>query len=292
MQTRLKNSNLTDQINRLSTKSEERRIWIELKEQELVRARDEIIYLQRDNLRFLKQRNVFCLIAKRFYTNITQLHLDCEIGKKIHKMILPFLEFKENEVIVECESIMSSEETSIPYKIGLDKIEIFIDSKEHKCMLKIILDENDKLKIKTETLKSFDSLNAKLMTEHKMNIESTYEFDDESEMSEISVEDVIDCLEFMRSKTDTKKLLISEKSVEYARLLDNKLKKLKEKAVVYQKVQTVPNQVYVVKGVFERQTAELKILVDQNNAGGCDDFFWSAPIDNADETVGLSEQTS
>ena len=78
-------------------------MWIELKEAELIRARDESFYLQKDNLKFLKQRNVFCLIAKRLYTNIAQLHLSCEIGKKIHKMILPFLEFKEDEIIAECE---------------------------------------------------------------------------------------------------------------------------------------------------------------------------------------------
>lgn len=82
MQARLTNSNLTDQLNREPSKSEERRMWIELKEMDLIRARDEIIYLQRDNLKFLKQRNIFCLVAKRLYTNITQLHLDCEIGKR------------------------------------------------------------------------------------------------------------------------------------------------------------------------------------------------------------------
>ena len=83
-------------------------MWIELKKAKLKTARDESIYLQQDNLKFLKQRNVFCLIAKRLYTNIAQLHWSCEIGKKIHKMILPFLEFKEDEVIAECESIVSS----------------------------------------------------------------------------------------------------------------------------------------------------------------------------------------
>ena len=62
--------------------------------------------------------------------------------------------------------------------------------------------------------------------------------------------------------------------------------------MVYNKVQTIPNQVYVVTGVTAKQTAELKILVDKENAEGCDDYFWSAPIDNADETIGLSEQTS
>ena len=112
----------------------------------------------------------FCLIAKRLYTNIAQLHLSCEIGKKIHKMILPFLEFKEDEVIAECESIVSSEETSNAYKIRLHKIETFIDSKEHKCMLKNLLDENDRLKIKSETIQSFATSNAKLILENKMNI--------------------------------------------------------------------------------------------------------------------------
>lgn len=183
MQTRLTNSNLTDQINRVTTKSEERRMWIELMEQELVRARDESIYLQRDNLKFLKQRNVFCLIAKRLYTNIAQLHLSCEIGKKIHKMIFPFLGFKEDEVIAECESEVSSEETSMSYKIGLDKIETFIDSKEHKCMLKDILDENDRLKIKSNTIHSFDQSHAKLASDNKIDLESTSEFHEESKMS-------------------------------------------------------------------------------------------------------------
>ena len=83
----------------MSSKSEERRIWIEQKEVQLVNAEDEIIYLQRHNL-LLKQRNIFCLIAKLLYSNITQLNKDCEIGKKIHKMILPFLEFKEDKVDV------------------------------------------------------------------------------------------------------------------------------------------------------------------------------------------------
>ena len=85
-------------------------MWIEKIESELSRCRDESIYLQRDNLKLLKQRNIFCLIAKRLYFNITQLHLDCEIGKRIHKMILPFLELKEGEIDAngfQCESIIS-----------------------------------------------------------------------------------------------------------------------------------------------------------------------------------------
>lgn len=52
------------------------------------------------------------------------------------------------------------------------------------------------------------------------------------------------------------------------------------------------NQVYVVEGVSRKQTDELNSLVDKDNAEGCGDYFWSAPITNSDETVGLSERTS
>ncbi|XP_052625919.1 uncharacterized protein LOC128132944 [Lactuca sativa] len=70
----------------------------------------------------IKKRNIFCLISKRLYTNITQLHLDYEINKKIHKMILPFLELKEDEVDIDgynCESIVSSDDISNAYKIAI-----------------------------------------------------------------------------------------------------------------------------------------------------------------------------
>ncbi|XP_052627571.1 uncharacterized protein LOC128134144 [Lactuca sativa] len=198
----------------------------------------------------------------------------------------------EDEVIAECESEVSSEETSMSYRLGLDKIETFIDSKEHKSMLKDILDENDRLKIKTETIRTFDESNAKIVKDNKINLDNSSEFDAESEMSEISVEDVVDCSKFVKNETQSGKPLISENSVEFARLSKEQKLKLKEKALVYQKVQTVPNQVYVVTGVTERQTTELKIIVDEDNDEGCEDYFWSAPIDNADETVGLSEKTT
>jgi len=32
--------------------------------------------------------------------------------------------------------------------------------------------------------------------------------------------------------------------------------------------------------------------VNEDNADGCNEFFWFTPIDNADETIGLSERTS
>nr|KAJ0211572.1 hypothetical protein LSAT_V11C400222650 [Lactuca sativa] len=111
-------------------------------------------------------------------------------------------------------------------------------------------------------------------------------------MSEISVEDEVDCSKFMKHETENEKPLISEKSFEFARLSKEQKPKLKEKALVYQKVQTVPNQVYAVTGVTQRQMAKLRIIVDKDNAEGCEDYFWSAPIDNADETVGVSDKTT
>ena len=71
-------------------------------ESDLAKSRDELIYLKQDNLMLLKHRNIFCLIAKRLYHNITQLHLDYGIGQKLHKMILPFLELMEDEIDVNC----------------------------------------------------------------------------------------------------------------------------------------------------------------------------------------------
>ena len=188
-------------------------MWIEQKELELIKTRDENIYLQRDNLKLLKQRNVFCLIAKRLYANITQLHLNCEIGQKIHRMILPFLEFKEDEIDAEaynCESVVSSDDVNPTYMYGLDKIESFIKSKDHKDMLKNLLDENDKLKLRTETIQKFDSLSANLSSENKIDVENASELDEDDDMSEISVEVEVDCSEFVKSEPENHKNLISE----------------------------------------------------------------------------------
>ena len=117
-------------------------------------------------------------------------------------MILPFLEFKEDEIDAEaynCESVISSEDVNPTYMYGLDKIESFIKSKDHKDMLKNLLDENDKLKLRTETIQKFDSLNANLSSENKIDVENASELNEDDNMSEISVEDTVDCSEFVKS---------------------------------------------------------------------------------------------
>ena len=159
-------------------------------------------------------------------------------------MILPFLELKEDKIdadVYDCEVVVSSDEVSPGYIICLDKIESFIQSKDHKDMLKNLLDENDKLKIKTETIQKFDSLNAKLSSETKINVENTSEFDEDDDMSEIYVEDEVECSEFVKTKPKPTENLIFENSIEFARLSQNKSKVMKEKVVVYQKVQTTTN---------------------------------------------------
>ena len=46
------------------------------------------------------------------------------------------------------------------------------------------------------------------------------------------------------------------------------------------------NQVYTTSGVTQKHTAELTAIVNDDNAGGFDNYLWSVRIDNADETVG------
>lgn len=42
----------------------------------------------------------------------------------------------------------------------------------------------------------------------------------------------------------------------------------------------------------ETQTIELMFVVDNDKKDGCDDYFSSASVHNADETKGLLERTS
>ncbi|XP_052627050.1 uncharacterized protein LOC128133591 [Lactuca sativa] len=98
---------------------------------------------------------------------------------------------------------------------------------------------------------------------------------EDNDMSEISVEDVVDYSEFVKTEPETTKFVISENSVEFARSSKDRKKVLKEKDVVYRK-----------------KTVELTSLVDEDNVVDCDEYFWYDPIENADETKGLSERIS
>ena len=123
-----------------------------------------------------------------------------------------------------------------------------------------------------------------MSSKNTLDIENVYEFDDDSDMSEISVEDEVDYSEFVKSELELAKNLISENSVEYVHISKNGSKVLKGKANVFPKVQTVPNQVFATSRLNKNHTKELSSLVKEDNAGGCDEYFWSAHIDNTAET--------
>ncbi|XP_052621579.1 uncharacterized protein LOC128127195 [Lactuca sativa] len=176
-----------------------------------------------------ERRDDKCFAAKPVCKQINECD---QLIKKIHKRVFTFLELKEDEIDVECykcESIFSLNETSDAYKIGLDKIESFIKSKDHKDMLKNLIDEN------------------------------------ESDMSEIYVEDDVDCSEFVKNGPLPVKDLISENSVEFTRISQNQPKTLKAKATVFPKVQTVPNQVFATGGLDKNQTIELTSIINEDN---------------------------
>ncbi|KAI3523775.1 hypothetical protein L1887_02171 [Cichorium endivia] len=163
-------------------------------------------------------------------------------------------------------------------------------SKEHKNMLKEILTEKDKDVIKSASIQKYNLLCKKLNSENSLDVENISEFD-ESEMSEISVEDEIDCSVFTQDNEEPKKKLILENSIEFVRIVENKGSHvLKEKATFFPKVKTDPNQVFEKTGLDENDTSTS--LVNNDNANGCDEFLWSEPIDNAAETKGLSEMPS
>jgi len=134
------------------------------------------------------------------------------------------------------------------------------------------------------------SMSKKLSSEDALKTENDLGFDD-SEMSEISVEDVIDCSVFTKEKELPTNNLISKHSVEYARKLE-KGKLFEEKAVGFPKIHIVSNQVFVKSGLDKNETKPLKSLGSEDNKVVCQDFFWSGPINNSHETKGLSELTS
>jgi len=133
-------------------------------------------------------------------------------------------------------------------------------------------------------------MSKKLSSEEALKTENDSEFD-ESEMSEISVEDVIDCSVFTKEKEIPTNKLISEHSVEYARL-SNEGNVFEEKVIVFPKIKSVPNQVFVKFGHDKTKTEHLTSIVSEDNEVVCEAFFWSGPIDNSHETKGLSEMTS
>lgn len=66
----LKVSNMDDDLSRCKYRNEERRIIIKHLELEINRMRNDICIFTNDNHMLTNQRNIFCLIVKRFYKPI------------------------------------------------------------------------------------------------------------------------------------------------------------------------------------------------------------------------------
>ena len=96
------------------------------------------------------------------------------------------------------------------------------------------MDEKDKEKIKYKTVHKFDSTCTKLSLENKLNVENVSKYDDDSDMSEISVEDDVDCSEFSKSEPKPVKVLIPENSVVFARISEIILR-FKKKRLLFSK---------------------------------------------------------
>lgn len=117
---------------------------------------------------------------------------------------------------------------------------------------------------------------------------------DESVMSEVSTEDEIDYSSSPKSVDEPKRDLILEDSCKYNQNVQNgNLDQLETKVVVFLKVKSTQNQVFFVKiGLDNLDTSKFTCSVKTDNKTPSKNHFWSNPIDNSAETVGLSDQTS
>lgn len=101
----------------------------------------------------------------------------------------------------------SNESLSDSYKVGMEKIDEFLNPKENKMVINNILIEEDKQQIKQNSIEKYNSLCQKLKSKEKHNNMSDSNFD-ESDMSEISVEDKIDYSSFVKHFYESKNNLI------------------------------------------------------------------------------------
>ena len=163
---------------------------------------DDIYLLRTENELLLKQRNMFCNIAKRLYSNITQLYHNSSISEKMHKQMLPFLEMKIeiDPTAFECESIVSETDVkNVTYNYGLEKVNEFLSSKEVEKMISENFPSEEKIKVDIETENQLNTFMKKLHSETKENEIPDFEkisCKDEDTESETSELEDVDCSAF------------------------------------------------------------------------------------------------
>lgn len=121
----------------------------------------------------------------------------------------------------------------------------------------------------------------KLKAEKNHNCEVDSDFE-ESEMSEISIEDEVD-YSFVISDDKLNGILILKIQFNLNNLLKMKVLEIwKKRLLIFPKVQTTPNQVFVIKGRDQLDTNDLSSIVKTNIDVSCKNNFWSKPIDNSE----------
>lgn len=114
---------------------------------------------------------------------------------------------------------------------------------------------------------------------HNCEVDSDFE---ESEMSEISIEDEVD-YSFVISDDKLNGILFLKIQFNLNNLLKMKVLEIwKKRLLIFPKVQTTPNQVFVIKGLDQLDTNDLSSIVKTNIDVSCKNNFWSKPIDNSE----------
>lgn len=124
-----------------------------------------------------------------------------------------------------------------------------------------------------KTSQKYNSLCKKMSLDNNLISKNVSEFD-KSEISEIHVEDEIDCSAFVKEIDELEKCLILDDSVEFVQIVENPGSKVfKMKATIFPRIQKTPNQVFVKSGLDKNDTSKLTSIVASDNAKGCEDHF-------------------
>lgn len=157
--------------------------------------------------------------------------------------------------------------------------------------MKDTLTEEEKKQIQNNSNEKYILLCNKFNYGESWSFEIQYEFD-EGETSKISVEDEINCSNFVLNNEKPKWKLFFEDSLEFENFVESKgVEGLIEKAAIFLKVKSTPNRVFVTKGLDKSDNVDFITTAKIDKTKCCDNHFRSVPIDNGDEIVGLSEKT-
>ncbi|KAL4564910.1 hypothetical protein LXL04_028986 [Taraxacum kok-saghyz] len=193
-------SSLTTELSNCRLGIETRNAKIDKLENIKIHNMDDIIMLRTENETLLKQRNMFCNIAKRLYSNITKLYHNSAISENMHRQMLPFLEMKTETYsnAFECESIVSeSTAKNVTYDYGLEKVNEYLNSKQMEKMINEHFTPEEKIKVDLETENQLNTFMNKLHSDSKEENSPDFEkISCKSEDSESELED-IDCSVFV-----------------------------------------------------------------------------------------------